>query len=71
LTTGAQGDTAQGIHIQHGVNGLPGDDRVCVLLVLVVYDVSAFSGAFFSFEISPILVVHTETRQSFAHFLTS
>ncbi|KIJ54243.1 hypothetical protein M422DRAFT_241494 [Sphaerobolus stellatus SS14] len=28
-------------------------------------------GAFFNFEISPILVVHTETRQSFAHFLTS
>ena len=29
------------------------------------------SGTFFNFEISPILVVHTETRQSFAHFLTS
>jgi len=28
-------------------------------------------GAFFRFEISPILVVHSETRQSFAHFLTS
>jgi len=28
-------------------------------------------GAFFNFEISPILVVHSETRQSFAHFLTS
>jgi len=28
-------------------------------------------GAFFNFEISPILVVHTEVRQSFAHFLTS
>jgi len=28
-------------------------------------------GAFFNFEISPILVVHAETRQSFAHFLTS
>ncbi|KAF8339744.1 endoplasmic reticulum-derived transport vesicle ERV46 [Cantharellus anzutake] len=28
-------------------------------------------GAFFNFEISPMLVVHTETRQSFAHFLTS
>jgi len=28
-------------------------------------------GAFFNFEISPILVVHTEIRQSFAHFLTS
>ena len=28
-------------------------------------------GTFFNFEISPILVVHSETRQSFAHFLTS
>ncbi|EIN12528.1 endoplasmic reticulum-derived transport vesicle ERV46 [Punctularia strigosozonata HHB-11173 SS5] len=28
-------------------------------------------GAFFNFEISPILIVHSETRQSFAHFLTS
>ncbi|KAG2364427.1 ER-derived vesicles protein ERV46 [Suillus spraguei] len=28
-------------------------------------------GAYFTFEISPILVVHSETRQSFAHFLTS
>ncbi|KAJ8595239.1 Sec1-like protein [Rhizopogon salebrosus TDB-379] len=28
-------------------------------------------GAYFNFEISPILVVHSETRQSFAHFLTS
>jgi len=32
---------------------------------------SGMPGAFFNFEISPILVVHTETRQSFAHFLTS
>ncbi|KAJ7928017.1 Sec1-like protein [Mycena leptocephala] len=28
-------------------------------------------GAFFNFEISPILVVHSDTRQSFAHFITS
>ncbi|KAL4063304.1 Sec1-like protein [Scleroderma yunnanense] len=28
-------------------------------------------GAFFNFEISPILIVHSEIRQSFAHFLTS
>lgn len=27
-------------------------------------------GLFFSYEISPMLVIHTETRQSFAHFLT-
>jgi len=32
---------------------------------------SGAPGAFFNFEISPILVVHSETRQSFAHFLTS
>ena len=28
-------------------------------------------GAYFTFEISPMQVMHTETRQSFAHFLTS
>ncbi|KAJ7175975.1 Sec1 family-domain-containing protein [Mycena filopes] len=51
LKDGGQGDTPQGVHIQHGVNGVP--------------------GAFFNFEISPILVVHSDTRQSFAHFITS
>ncbi|KAF8073775.1 Sec1-like protein [Lyophyllum atratum] len=51
LTEGSQGDTPQGIHVQHGVNGVP--------------------GAFFNFEISPILVVHSDTRQAFAHFVTS
>lgn len=51
LSKGSQGDTPQGVHIQHGVTGVP--------------------GAFFNFEISPILVVHSETRQSFAHFITS
>ncbi|EMD40076.1 hypothetical protein CERSUDRAFT_132878 [Gelatoporia subvermispora B] len=28
-------------------------------------------GAFFNYEISPILISHAESRQSFAHFLTS
>ncbi|KAL0581151.1 vacuolar protein sorting-associated protein 45 [Marasmius crinis-equi] len=51
LTEGGQGDTPQGVHLQHGVAGVP--------------------GAFFNFEISPILVVHSDTRQSFAHFITS
>ncbi|KAF8586305.1 endoplasmic reticulum-derived transport vesicle ERV46 [Ramaria rubella] len=51
LTEGTQANTQQGLHLSHGVSGVP--------------------GAFFNFEISPILVVHTEVRQSFAHFLTS
>ncbi|KAK0221743.1 endoplasmic reticulum-derived transport vesicle ERV46 [Armillaria fumosa] len=51
LTDGGQTGTPQGVHVQHGVTGVP--------------------GAFFNFEISPILVVHSDTRQSFAHFLTS
>ncbi|KAF8807133.1 Sec1-like protein [Phlegmacium glaucopus] len=51
LSEGVNGDTPGGIHLQHGITGLP--------------------GVFFNFEISPILVVHAETRQSFAHFLTS
>ena len=29
------------------------------------------TGAFFNYEISPLQVVHAETRQSFAHFVTS
>ncbi|KAK4046029.1 ER-derived vesicles protein erv46 [Microbotryomycetes sp. JL201] len=28
-------------------------------------------GLFFNYEISPLMVIHKETRQSFAHFLTS
>jgi len=51
LAEGSQGDTPQGIHIQHGISGIP--------------------GAFFNFEISPILIIHSDTRQSFAHFITS
>lgn len=38
-------------------------------MMTVTFSLSA--GTFFNFEISPILVVHAETRQSFAHFLTS
>ncbi|KII90572.1 hypothetical protein PLICRDRAFT_106265 [Plicaturopsis crispa FD-325 SS-3] len=37
----------------------------------VQHGISGLPGAFFNFEISPILVVHSETRQSFAHFMTS
>ncbi|KIK57202.1 hypothetical protein GYMLUDRAFT_46449 [Collybiopsis luxurians FD-317 M1] len=51
ISEGALGDTPQGVHLQHGIYGVP--------------------GVFFNFEISPILVVHTDTRQSFAHFITS
>jgi hypothetical protein len=29
-----------------------------------------YKGVFFNYEISPMLVIHTETRQSLAHFLT-
>jgi hypothetical protein len=31
----------------------------------------AVPGVFFNYEISPMKITHTETRQSFAHFLTS
>jgi len=51
LKDGGQTDTTQGVHVAHGVSGVP--------------------GAFFNYEISPMLVVHSEIRQSFAHFLTS
>jgi len=51
LARGQNDQSLQGVHIQHGINGVP--------------------GAFFNYEISPIRVIHTETRQSFAHFATS
>ena len=37
----------------------------------VAHTMTGVPGVFFNYEISPILVVHTETRQSFAHFITS
>ncbi|KAF8645254.1 hypothetical protein AX16_008079 [Volvariella volvacea WC 439] len=37
----------------------------------VTHNTIGAPGAFFNYEISPILVVHSDTRQSFAHFLTS
>jgi len=37
----------------------------------VLHGVAGLPGAFFNFEISPMLVVHADTRQSFAHFITS
>ncbi|KAL4249082.1 Endoplasmic reticulum-Golgi intermediate compartment protein [Abortiporus biennis] len=39
--------------------------------VHVAHGMTGVPGAFFNFEISPILIVHNETRQSFAHFMTS
>ncbi|KAG2134289.1 Sec1-like protein [Suillus cothurnatus] len=39
--------------------------------IFTQHGVAGAPGAYFNFEISPILVVHSETRQSFAHFLTS
>jgi len=37
----------------------------------VSHGASGVPGVFLNYDISPILVVHSETRQSFAHFLTS
>ncbi|KAF9049477.1 Sec1-like protein [Hymenopellis radicata] len=39
--------------------------------VHIQHGVTGVPGAFFNFEISPILVLHADTRQSFAHFVTS
>ncbi|TFY83867.1 hypothetical protein EWM64_g143 [Hericium alpestre] len=51
--------------LSQGVGGATNDG------VQVQHGVSGIPGAFINFEISPILVRHEETRQSFAHFLTS
>ncbi|KAI5118701.1 hypothetical protein M0805_003357 [Coniferiporia weirii] len=39
--------------------------------VHITHSNSGMPGLFINYEISPLLVVHSETRQSFAHFLTS
>ncbi|KAG8772666.1 hypothetical protein FRC12_002955 [Ceratobasidium sp. 428] len=38
---------------------------------LISHQYKGLSGAFFNYEISPLMVVHRETRGSFTHFLTS
>ncbi|KAG8690079.1 hypothetical protein FRC09_012151 [Ceratobasidium sp. 395] len=38
---------------------------------LVGHNVRGLPGAYFNYEISPLMVVHRETRQTFAHFITS
>ncbi|KAG8772237.1 hypothetical protein FRC12_003187 [Ceratobasidium sp. 428] len=38
---------------------------------LVGHNVRGLPGAYFNYEISPLVVVHRETRQTFAHFITS
>lgn len=39
--------------------------------VVVSHGVQGLPGVFFNFEISPMRIIHSETRQSFAHFVTS
>ncbi|KAG8969182.1 hypothetical protein FRC03_004135 [Tulasnella sp. 419] len=39
--------------------------------LMTSHGITGLPGVFFNFEISPMLVVHHERRQSFAHFLTS
>ncbi|QRW01053.1 Endoplasmic reticulum vesicle transporter [Ceratobasidium sp. AG-Ba] len=38
---------------------------------IVGHTVHGLPGAYFNFEISPLMVVHRETRTTFAHFITS
>ncbi|KAG9123904.1 hypothetical protein FRC07_013558 [Ceratobasidium sp. 392] len=38
---------------------------------LVGHNVPGLPGVFFNYDISPLMVVHRETRQTFAHFITS
>ncbi|KAI0338990.1 Sec1-domain-containing protein [Trametopsis cervina] len=48
------------------------DGKTLILYrVHVMHGMTGMPGAFFNYEISPILIIHQETRQSFAHFLTS
>ncbi|KAF8442956.1 Sec1-like protein [Boletus edulis BED1] len=56
-------------HFERDLTRNAGEEDKQVIVKKQVW--SPGTGAFFNFEISPILVVHSETRQSFAHFLTS
>lgn len=38
---------------------------------MTAHGMAGVPGVFFNYEISPMLVIHRETRQSFAHFITS
>jgi len=58
-TTHFERDLTEGMN-----SGAPGGTQV-------QHGVSGIPGSFFNFEISPILVVHSDTRQTFAHFVTS
>jgi len=39
--------------------------------VVITHGVQGLPGVFFNYEISPMRIIHAETRQSFAHFVTS
>lgn len=68
LSTGATGTKdAEGHQTSHGYAGVPGQSLPLPLLLLALTQ----AGLFFNYEISPLMVIHRETRQSFAHFLTS
>ena len=56
-------------HFERDLSSGPADHTAAG--VQVMHGMAGIPGAFFNFEISPILVIHQETRQSFAHFLTS
>jgi hypothetical protein len=55
-----------------GNHGLPGKIILSFLLVLLTLSLFFFSsqGVFVMYELSPIMVKFTESRKSFAHFLT-
>jgi hypothetical protein len=52
--------------------GPPNELGFSVLIAdMTTHGMMGQAGVFFNYEISPMKVIHTETRQSFAHFLTS
>lgn len=56
---------------QFGRNLAKGNKEDNEVGVQVAHGGSGVPGVFLNYDISPILIVHSETRQSFAHFLTS
>ncbi|TBU47418.1 Sec1-like protein [Dichomitus squalens] len=56
-------------HFERDLDKGPSEDSPAGLHV--AHGNGGIPGAFFNYEISPLLIRHVETRQSFAHFLTS
>lgn len=71
MSNNKNGKDAQGHQTTHGYAGVPGRSSFSQFLALGAAADPFSLAVFFNYEISPLMVIHREERQSFAHFLTS